>query len=117
MFGKIKNMFKTKEEPQTFNREEVQYQRNIKGQELEKQGNVNEAMELYWLNVNEEFDGNFPYDRLATLYRKQKDYTKEIEVLEKAIYVFENKVYKERGDRLPKIEKFKERLEKAKTLV
>lgn len=93
-----------------------QLERNLKGIELEKLGKVNEAIELYEKNIEENFDGNHPYDRLATIYRKNKDFKNEIRVLEKAIYVFENIVYSKRGDRLPKLEKFKSRLEKAQSL-
>lgn len=37
----------------------------------------------------------------------------EIRVLKKAVWVFENVVYKERGDMSQKLDKFKKRLEKA----
>lgn len=90
--------------------------RNLKGKELESEDKVEEAMALYWENVNEGFDGNFPYDRLAIIYRKQKDYDKEIEVLEKAVHVFKTQVNKERADRTPKLKKFEDRLAKVKEL-
>jgi tetratricopeptide (TPR) repeat protein len=88
-------------------------ERNLEGQKLEKMGLTENAIEYYLANVHDQFDGNYPYNRLATIYRKRKLYNKEIEILEKAIWVFENKVYKNRGDRLPKLEKFKHRLNKA----
>jgi len=91
-------------------------ERNLEGQKLEKMGLIENAIEYYLANVNDQFDGNHPYDRLTTIYRKRKQYDKEIEILEKAIWVFENKVYKKRGDRLPKLEKFKTRLKKAMQL-
>lgn len=91
-------------------------ERNLEGQKLEKMGLIEKAIEYYLANVNDQFDGNHPYDRLTTIYRKRKQYDKEIEILEKAIWVFENKVYKKRGDRLPKLEKFKIRLKKAMQL-
>lgn len=91
-----------------------QLERNLKGIELEKLGKVDEAVELYEKNIEENFEGNHPYDRLATIYRKNRDIGKEIRVLEKAIYVFENIVYSQRSDRLPKLERFKTRLEKAR---
>jgi len=91
-------------------------ERNLEGQKLEKMGLIENAIDYYLANVNDQFDGNHPYDRLTTIYRKRKQYDKEIEILEKAIWVFENKVYKKRGDRLPKLEKFKTRLKKAMQL-
>jgi len=93
-----------------------QVQKNLRGIELEKGGQVDQAIELYERNVAENFEGSHPYNRLAIIYRKRKQIDDEIRVLKKAIWVFENVVYKDRGDRLPKLEKFKKRLEKAKEL-
>lgn len=93
-----------------------QVERNIKGIQLEKDGQVDKAIKLYERNVEENFEGNHPYDRLAIIYRKRNQISDEIRVLEKAIWVFENVVYKKRGDRLPKLQKFKKRLERARKL-
>jgi len=87
--------------------------RNLKGRELEKECKIDEAIELYEKNIKEEFDGNYPYERLAIIYSKKGSLEDEIRVLEKAVWVFENIVYKGRSDRLPKLDKFKKRLEKA----
>lgn len=93
-----------------------QVDRNLKGIQLEKEGKIDEAITLYEKNIKENFIGNHPYDRLAIIYRKRKQIDDEIRVLQKAIWVFENIVYVGRGDRLPKLQKFKKRLEKAKKL-
>jgi len=93
-----------------------QVERNLKGIQLEKDGQVDEAIKLYERNIEENFEGNHPYDRLAIIYRKRNQIGDEIRVLEKAIWVFENVVYKERGDRLPKLQKFEKRLERARKL-
>ncbi len=93
-----------------------QTERNLIGIELEKAGKIDEAIKLYEENVKENCEGSHPYDRLAIIYRKRKCINDEIRVLEKAIWVFENKVYKNRSDRLEKLEKFKNRLAKAKKL-
>jgi len=87
--------------------------RNLKGRELEKECKIDEAIELYEKNIKEEFDGNYPYERLAIIYSKKGLLEDEIRVLEKAVWVFENIVYKNRSDRLPKTDRFKKRLEKA----
>ena len=92
---------------------DVQVERNLKGRELEKVGKVDEAIRLYETNISENFDGNFPYDRLATIYRKRKDFQSEVRVLGKAVWVFENVVYRNRSDKSPKLQKFKDRLTKA----
>lgn len=52
-----------------FNR---QVNRNLKAIELEKAGNVKEAIKLYEMNIKENFEGNHPYDRLAIIYRRNK---------------------------------------------
>ena len=93
-----------------------QVERNLKGDELEKSDQVDLAIQLYEENIKENFEGNHPYDRLAIIYHKKNLIDDEIRVLEKAIWVFENIVYKERGDRLPKLKRFQKRLEKVKRL-
>ena len=40
-----------------------------------------------------------------------------IRVLVKAVYVFENVVYRDRSDRMPKLEKYKKELDKAKHIM
>lgn len=84
---------------------------------LEKRGEVDKAIEIYEGVIEKNFEGNHPYDRLAVIYRKRNQLEDEIRVLEKAIWVFENVVFKERPDRIEKLERFKERLEKAKLLL
>lgn len=91
--------------------------RNTEGRDLEKKGYIDNAIEFYELNLKEQFDGNFPYDRLAIIYRKRKQYNEEIRVLERAISVFEDlEKSSPRSDVNPKLEKFKERLDRAKEL-
>lgn len=87
--------------------------RNLKGIKLEKEGKVDKAIELYEKNIEEEFDGSHPYERLAIIYSKKGSLGDEIRILEKAVWVFENIVYKDRSDRFPKLGRFKKRLEKA----
>ena len=88
--------------------------RNLRGRDLEKQGNITDAIELYELNVAYGFEGDFPYDRLRVIYSKQRRYSDVIRVLEKAIDVFDRKVPPTRPDRLPKLERFRLQLEQAK---
>lgn len=95
---------------------DMQVSRNLKGIQLEKNGKIDEAIKLYEANLAENFEGNHPYDRLAIIYRKRNQVDDEIRVLVKAIWVFENNVYKERADRLPKLQKFKKRLDAARKL-
>jgi tetratricopeptide (TPR) repeat protein len=93
--------------------ENILVNRNLKGIKLEKEGKIDKAIKLYEKNIEEEFEGSHPYTRLAIIYSKKGLLDDEIRVLKKAIWVFENIVYKERGDRSQKPDKFMKRLEKA----
>ncbi len=90
--------------------------RNLRGRDLEKRGNITDAIESYELNVAYGFEGDFPYYRLRVIYSRQRRYSDVIRVLEKAIDVFDRKVSPTRPDRLPKLEKFRLQLEQAKNL-
>jgi len=63
---------------------------NQKGIKLEKENKTDQAIMLYESVIEQNFEGNHPYDRLAIIYRRLKEYDSEIRVLEKAIDVFEN---------------------------
>jgi len=89
-----------------------QLERNLKGIELEKSGDIEKAIILYEENILENFEGNHPYDRLAIIYKKQNNLDNEIRVLEKAILVFEQVCLQGRNDGLSKLNKFKDKLEK-----
>ncbi|AXB56885.1 hypothetical protein [Flavobacterium fluviale] len=93
--------------------ENLQAERNLKGAEFEKNGDLDKAIELYEQNAAEGFKGNHPYDRLATIYKNQNDLENEIRVLEKAIIVYEEITIEDRLEGLPKLFRFKNRLEKA----
>jgi GNAT superfamily N-acetyltransferase len=67
-----------------------QSERNLKGEELEKQGNIKGATMFYEQNIKEGFPGTHPYDRLRILYEKQKNYEEEIRVINRAIEVFDD---------------------------
>ncbi|ARI78228.1 SAP domain-containing protein [Halobacillus mangrovi] len=96
---------------------ERQVDRNLNGIELEKEGNVDDAISLYELNIAERFEGNHPYDSLASIYRERKQYDEEIRVLERAIEVFaELELTSPRQDVTPKLQRFRERLEQTKDI-
>jgi len=82
---------------------DIMVDRNNKGIELEKKGDIENAIKLYEQNVADEFWGRHPYDRLAIIYRRRKQYDDEIRIIRKAIEII--------GDT-----KYKKRLEKAKIL-
>ena len=91
-------------------------ERNIKGQELEKRGYIEDAIQFYQANVRDGFDGNHPYDRLAVISRRRRDYAEEVAVLERAVSVFEGLAGSPRADVAPKLERFRARLAKARDL-
>ena len=92
-------------------------QNNMIARQLERDGKYDLAIKLYESIVAKEFGGNFPYDRLAIIYRKLKRYDDEIDLLNRAILVFE-RINKEgyRGDAKPKLDAFRDRLKKAKKI-
>ena len=91
-----------------------QVQRNLLGKQLEKDGKILDAIGLYEANISENFEGSFPYRRLAILYRKRKLWSEEVRVLEKAIFVFNSFISSGRNDIKPKLKEFREGLKKAK---
>jgi len=92
-------------------------ERNLRGIELEKQGLIENAILMYQRNVEESVSGTHPYMRLATIYRKRKAYDKEVEVLQRAISVYQHTVPKGQVGRRKDMEAFRGRLEKAKALL
>jgi hypothetical protein len=87
-----------------------QVDRNLKGVELEKQGLIDKAISLYENNVKEFFVGSHPYDRLAIIYHKRKQFQDEERILKCAIQVFETLLATPRLDVEPKLEKYKAKL-------
>lgn len=91
---------------------------NKRGMAHEKNNNINMAISNYESAINFNFEGNHPYDRLAILYRKRKDYLNEIRILNRAIHVFTYLKYNSpRGDIMPKLQRFYERKGKAELLL
>lgn len=85
----------------------------LRGLEAEKRGDVNGAIGAYEGAIKAGFDGNHPFDRLAIMYRKQGKLSDEIRVLRRAIEIFERLSSSScRGDVLPKLQKFRQRLKK-----
>ena len=58
------------------------------GINLEKEGMIDEAINVYEKSIVPQLPAKHPYERLAILYRKRKDYVNEIRVLTTAISVF-----------------------------
>jgi tetratricopeptide (TPR) repeat protein len=56
--------------------------------EAEKDGDMDLAIELYEKAIKQKPVLEQPYDRLMVLYRKEKEYNKEIKVINKGLDVF-----------------------------
>lgn len=95
------------------------YQYVLAAMEAEKSEEIDKALTLYEASLLTYYEGNKPYDRLAILYRKRKMIDDEIRVLKLGIKVFEELKANGSGrsDLEPKIQKFQERLEKARKLI
>jgi len=91
--------------------------RNLKGKEFEKLGEIDKAIELYEQNVSLESCTPHPYKRLSLIYKKQGKFDDEIRVLKSAIAIMEieAKRYKwlENSKQYEKILDFKSQLIKA----
>lgn len=58
------------------------------GIDLEREGMIDEAIKVYEKSIISKLPIKHPYERLAILYRKKKDYENEIRVIKTAIEVF-----------------------------
>jgi hypothetical protein len=63
---------------------------NNKGIQLEKDGDIQGAIQVYEENIRLEYPATHSYERLMVLYRKNKDVQNEKRVIEIAIKVFSN---------------------------
>lgn len=83
---------------------------NNLGKEYEADGKLSLAIKTYEKNISGDcYPATFSFDRLMVLYRKSKDYEKELAVIEKAICVL-CPLYPDLKD------KYQRRLEKARAL-
>jgi len=94
----------------------IAFETNQLAMTLEKMGRVEEAKEKYIEAIKLGFDGSYAFDRLNILYRKEKDYEREIDNCKQAIKLFEDLVIVCRVDAEGKLNKYKERLKRATEL-
>lgn len=76
-------------------------ERNMKGQQLEKELRIDEAIKLYEKNIAEFADTPYPYERLRIIFTKRKQYDDAIRVCQAYIEMsrqLSNAVMKELGD-------------------
>ena len=90
--------------------QEEQTRRNIDGMELERNGRLDLALELYEQNVDEGFEGDWPYGRLVAYYEKIGRYDEAERVLNRAIVVFKTSKKRSAEDRRATVQVFRNRL-------
>ena len=90
--------------------QEEQTRRNIDGMELERNGRLDLALELYEQNVEEGFEGDWPYGRLTAYYEKLGRYDEAERVLNRAIDVFKASKKRSAADRRATVQVFRNRL-------
>lgn len=94
-----------------------QVERNLQAIAYEKDGDIEKAIELYELNVEENFDGTHPYERLSELYLDAGQKEDLIRILEKALIVFEGAHYSDCHHKYVQVEKFKQMYENFTTVL
>ncbi len=90
--------------------QEEQTRRNLDGMELERNGRLDLALELYEQNVAEGFEGDWPYGRLVAYYEKIGRYDEAERVLNRAIVVFKASKQRSAEDRRATVQVFRNRL-------
>lgn len=87
-----------------------QTRRNLEGLEMERAGQIEQAVELYEQNVAEGFEGDWPYGRLVAHYEKLGAWDQAQRVLERGIEVFSQSRRRTAGDRRAVLRAFRGRL-------
>ena len=64
-------------------------ERNTAAHEAELAGDLERAAALYEENISLHIADQHSFDRLMIIYRKQKEYTKELQVIKKGIALFQ----------------------------
>lgn len=94
-----------------------QVERNLQAIEYEKSGDIDKAVELYELNVEESFDGTHPYERLSEYYLNLGQKEDLMRILEKALTVFEGVEQSDCQHKHTQLEKFKQMYENFTTVL
>ena len=86
--------------------------KNFLGKEFEKSGEFEKAIACYEGCIQNNFDGTFPYDRLAVIYRKLGRSEDEIRVLKRAFTVYSEGAASGQGRSNEKAQRYADRLQK-----
>jgi hypothetical protein len=88
----------------------AQTARNLEGLEHERAGRLDEALVLYQRNIDDGFEGDWPYARLVATFEKSGELERAVVVLQRAIEVFSASKRRTPADRRSTINAFKGRL-------
>ncbi len=91
---------------------EEQYPLVKKAQEALGNNNIEESIIYLEQAVDLKFEGSFVYDKLIDIYGKRNNLNEVMRILNSAIFVFSELVSISRGDRVPKLERYKKMLAK-----
>ncbi len=89
---------------------EEQTRRNLDGMGLEREGQIDRAVELYEQSIAEGFEGDWPYGRLVAYYERQQRWGDAERVLQRAIEVFKASKRRTPEDRRATLKAFRGRL-------
>ena len=79
---------------------------NNRGIECERYGNIAEAMAIYEQNIELGYPAHHAFKRLLVLYRKDRDYSNELRVAQRACRVFpKEQSYKDRREKIKELQK------------
>lgn len=87
-----------------------QTRRNLDGMELERGGRLDLAIELYEQNLEDGFEGDWPYGRLVAFYEREGRLDEAERVLNRAIEVFKASKRRSAEDRRATLQAFRGRL-------
>jgi tetratricopeptide (TPR) repeat protein len=87
-----------------------QTRRNLDGMELERAGRMDLAIELYEQNLEDGFEGDWPYGRLVAFYEREGRLDEAERVLNRAIEVFKASRRRSAEDRRATLQAFRGRL-------
>jgi tetratricopeptide (TPR) repeat protein len=91
---------------------DLQAEKNKLAKKYEDDGDEDRAIKCYEENVEENYEAYDHFDRLAKIYKKKRDKVNQIRVLKRAIWVYENIVFKYHIDREKILKEFEKRLKR-----
>ena len=67
-------------------------ERNLAARQAEEEGDMDKAIKLFEQNIREDYADEFAFEKLMIIYRKQKEYEKELKVINRGLKVFQQQM-------------------------